>query len=1395
HTKHLVFVLALVHSLHRDAVATTIGNSTTLVVTITAHHAVYDGWSVPLIVKDLFAILSGHVPRPAPSSRPFLQFLAAVDPLATEVYWTGSLTAIKSSERGFLPSISHPSATDGALSTGPAFKDLTVAIAPSLTDIKRAAHGFGVTPATMAKAAWAMVLHKFTRVDDVVFGWVVSGRQVPVRGIERMAGAFVNTVPAPFSINPSLALASFLKTTHASHIDSLPHSHVSMSNILKWLNKQTSDQLMDSLLVFQNNESVPDTVTTDSFSVRWIDRSGNISDYPLTVEVVFANDSSASVSLAYKATMFSDEIVASIGECLASTIARMCDSASTNLMLGDLVGLSESEMAAVVALGTGPSVPLDPNTLLQHRFEHHAATTPDSIAIECGDNQITYGEANRRANVLAHQLRSLGVTRNVPVAILTSRSVEMIVGLLAILKADGVYVPIDASYPVHRIESMIADVSPLAIIHTVPATPLEASISASIRQVFMNQTDDGSHDGSAAPQSTNDGTALAYILFTSGSTGKPKGVTITHGGAVNTIDHVSRDIAAAAAHSKRYLLSSAMTFDYSMIQIFPCFDVGGCLVVPPELNFDAFKHCDVAMTTPSLINSMGAPDDYTNIRFLMSAGERITNSTIQLWRTRSRLYNGYGPTETAIVITTKLFNDDVPTIGKPIQNGFVMIMDKSGRPVPVGVAGELWIGGVGVSPGYVSRPDLTAERFTINPFFDNMRMYRSGDLVRWTANGELECFGRIDHQVKIRGIRIELDEITSTLDTHMAQVSASCATVKSDRIVVFVSPASVDIRAVRSTIESHLPAHMWPTLIVPLEQLPINNNGKIDRLALDAIEVSFETNETIQPAETETEMRLVDTWSRVLGVEVAKIGTNHTFFEAGGDSLKAIAVVSEAQKAGIEFSVKDLFEHPTIADLASAIDGDSLSKPKLKQPSALVSNSELAAVEARLKHFDIAAEEVENILPATPLQQVLLEWVKSQPHAFGATDVFEVRNVSLDQITDSWKRLSDLYETIRTRFVSTEYGVFQVILSPDSTHCEKPILLSDPSLLENISKPSFLETPDSSYIENRAFMSLYVAECYDSEQTLRVVITNHHAIYDGTCASFPFLDFYKLFSGESPQKRPSQRGLFEYVSSLDKVATAKYWQGLLHDHGDFARIPSIQVPGMETRKHLRYIPTAHAKRSLETDLQHMTSVARKRGATIGDLAQAAWGLTLSSICGKPKIAFGSLLSRRNAPVPNFDRTMGAFTNIIPVVLNCGPGSSVDNLLRAIQDQRVHSFDHMHVTFTELTSYAQAADIVDVIETMLLVQINPENSSLQSIAVTDAPGVPNIKHLGSIHPDYECMDQPLECVLEFEGGQPTFNFYYAAKIYDTSVIQRLADTFASHLLDIFSDDNVADPAQC
>ncbi|KAI9193058.1 uncharacterized protein BJ171DRAFT_466684 [Polychytrium aggregatum] len=1012
----------------RDAVATTIGNSTTLVVTITAHHAVYDGWSVPLIVKDLFAILSGHVPRPAPSSRPFLQFLAAVDPLATEEYWTGSLTAIKLSERGFLPSISHPSATDGALSTGPAFKDLTVAIAPSLTDIKRAAHGFGVTPATMAKAAWAMVLHKFTRVDDVVFGWVVSGRQVPVRGIERMAGAFVNTVPAPFSINPSLALASFLKTTHASHIDSLPHSHVSMSNILKWLNKQTSDQLMDSLLVFQNNESVPDTVTTDSFSVRWIDRSGNISDYPLTVEVVFANDSSASISLAYKATMFSDEIVASIGDCLASTIARMCDSASTNLMLGDLVGLSESEMAAVVALGTGPSVPLDPNTLLQHRFEHHAATTPDSIAIECGDNRITYGEANRRANVLAHQLRSLGVTRNVPVAILTSRSVEMIVGLLAILKADGVYVPIDASYPVHRIESMIADVSPLAIIHTVPATPLEASISASIRQVFMNQTDDGSHDGSAAPQSTNDGTALAYILFTSGSTGKPKGVTITHGGAVNTIDHVSRDIAAAAAHSKRYLLSSAMTFDYSMIQIFPCFDVGGCLVVPPELNFDAFKHCDVAMTTPSLINSMGAPDDYTNIRFLMSAGERITNSTIQLWRTRSRLYNGYGPTETAIVITTKLFNDDVPTIGKPIQNGFVMIMDKSGRPVPVGVAGELWIGGVGVSPGYVSRPDLTAERFTINPFFDNMRMYRSGDLVRWTANGELECFGRIDHQVKIRGIRIELDEITSTLDTHMAQVSASCATVKSDRIVVFVSPASVDIRAVRSTIESHLPAHMWPTLIVPLEQLPINNNGKIDRLALDAIEVSFETNETIQPAETETEMRLVDTWSRVLGVEVAKIGTNHTFFEAGGDSLKAIAVVSEAQKAGIEFSVKDLFEHPTIADLALFIDQRS---PLIDEDPLDLDSVELIDTELKttiLEHHGLTPDDVDDVLPVTFMQEAMLVSTLKDPHGsvYFASSSWEIRGLDEKHIRDSWKILLGIYPVLRTRFVVADGHIYQV---------------------------------------------------------------------------------------------------------------------------------------------------------------------------------------------------------------------------------------------------------------------------------------------------------------------------------------------------------------------------------
>ncbi|KAL2912373.1 hypothetical protein HK105_208147 [Polyrhizophydium stewartii] len=884
-------------------------------VVVTIHHALYDGWSLPMIMRDLAAALDGHALEPRPAFRTVVDFIAAQDAAATEAFWTQQLVGLEPAQP---LSLGHSARTDDEDAP------LAQACSTPMAELQRAAQRAGVTVAVVLKAAWAATLRKFTRSHDVVFGEVLANRDIAVAGADRIVGPLLNTVPCRVVLDDTARAADLVASLQAQHGAVLSHSHAALVDVQRWAGVQGDGKLFNTLFVFENLPDGGDAADdgADVLSEEAGDGQSNQSlEYSFEL-ILFPSTNGVAISALFDHSHLSRSQAASILAEFDFGVQQLVSALADKDTVESLWTLSPVQQAMIARLSHGERVPL-PFTLVHHGFEARAKQHPDWRAVEHGDAHLSYGDLDACGCALAAALASHGVQRGSRVAVVMQRSIEFVVALVGVLKAGATIVPVDSSFPADRIQFMLDDASVCAIVTTASEADRVAQLSVGDRAVVVADArallESGvSFTPAAQHMATGDDVFLA--VYTSGSTGKPKGVPTPHIGAVNVLE-TFRPLFGNPAH-KRVQQFMAIGFDVAHREIWGALNNGCTIVLREKDAFKTIANVDMTHMTPTGLSGIGDPSKYPNLKCVVLCGEPCPAALKELWPPHVALYNAYGPTEVSFVSHLgKLERGQPITIGRPVGNDVVRILDGHLRQVPVGVVGEMVTSspGVQVSRGYINLPDLTAQRFVPDPFSPEpgARMFRTGDLGRLLPDGNFEILGRMDDQVKLKGYRIELDEVAAAM-MHHPRVSAAAAVVKDKtHLVGFVVPADVDHDELRDVVAAALPAYMVPAVFVGLAVMPTNTNGKTDKKALAAMHVEI----AVDALQTDTERALAAVWSQVLGVQVADIGRATSFFALGGDSISAIRLLKAIKEQFYVPTVSHamIFKHPQLARMAAAI--------------------------------------------------------------------------------------------------------------------------------------------------------------------------------------------------------------------------------------------------------------------------------------------------------------------------------------------------------------------------------------------------------------------------------------------------------------------------------------------
>jgi amino acid adenylation domain-containing protein/non-ribosomal peptide synthase protein (TIGR01720 family) len=898
-----------------------------------SHHILLDGWCRETLIREVFTLYEAYQQgtttqlKKAPPYRDYIAWLQKQDEKAAETFWRKELKGITTATRLGIERQSVPKDRwqETAEVTLPAGRELT-------EKLENLARKQQLTLNTLVQGAWGLLLSYYSGERDVIFGMPVSGRSAAIPGIEEIAGPFINTLPVLVHVAWEEMLDRYLQLLQKRQAEVRDFEHSSLLKVQGWSEIPHGTPLFENILVFENYPV--DTALQEKMGVGMniSAYAGFMSNhYPLTLTV--APRGELSFMATYDGGLFEPGSVERMQFHLRTLLENMVSAPKQRL--ADISLLTEAERYQMLREWNQTDVEY-PSFWVHELFAVQAAKTPQKVAVECGGKKETFAELNRRSNQLARFLKTLGVGPEVRVGICLERGVEMVVGLLGILKAGGAYVPLDPDYPQARLHFMITD----------------AQVSVLLTQKKFNDLWNGPAqkvclEDKRAEIEAKSGTDLvvklhpqnlAYVIYTSGSTGKPKGVGIVHQG-VSVLMHWARDVFGSDVLSGVFA-STSICFDLSVFEIFLPLSWGGKVIVAKNaLQLPQFKEMDeiaLVNTVPSamleLVRMEGVP---ASVKIVNLAGEALHPSLVkkiyEIANVES-VINLYGPSEDTTYSTYVKIDRNANggvTIGRPIAKTQAYVLDTEMRAVPVGVKGELWLGGEGLARGYLGRPELTADRFLPNPFSrrEGERLYGTGDQVRWTLEGNLEFLGRIDHQIKLRGYRIELGEIEAALQSHdqirQAVVLAREDAAGSKRLVAYLvghsetrSPNSADLR---KYLGKRLPDYMVPSAFVFLNEIPLTSNGKVDRKALlESEEVGAQID--FSPSD-EVELELATIWESLLNV--SHVGRRQTFFELGGHSLLAIRLIKRIQeKFGRELPLSAVFEAATIEQMSGLLRGD-----------------------------------------------------------------------------------------------------------------------------------------------------------------------------------------------------------------------------------------------------------------------------------------------------------------------------------------------------------------------------------------------------------------------------------------------------------------------------------------
>ncbi|WP_342552941.1 amino acid adenylation domain-containing protein [Paenibacillus sp. FSL R7-0652] len=1333
-------------------------------------HILMDGWCLAQLTQELFETYSNLA-----SGKPlaedngadydaYIEWLEKQDEQAAAAYWTEFLT-------GYEGQTVLPGQKEAVLNDKFTADHVTAELGRELSRrMDRVARGHQITVNTLLQAAWGVLLQKYNGTNDAVFGSVVAGRPAEIPGVESMIGLFINTVPVRVSSEADTLFADLMTKMQERALESGRYEYYPLYEIqARSVQKQN---LINHIIAFENypvDEQMEKAGDQQHGDLTIADvQMEEQTNYNFNVTVAPGDE--IEIRFDFNAEVFDKDSIERLKGHLVHLLEQV--TANPEITVGELELVTEAEKVDLLERFNDTMTEFPRGKTLIQLFEEQAGRIPDAAAISLNGQELTYHELNERVNRLARTLRCSGISKGSLVAIMAERSIEMVVGMLAAHKAGAAYVPIDPDYPEERIRFLLEDSgAQVLLIQSRLCKRLAGSESVILLDDESFYHEDGTNliPGTAA-------TDLACIIYTSGTTGRPKGNLVSHRSIVRIVRNTNYIEITERDH---VLQLSSYSFDGAIFDIFGALTNGARLVLVPRETVleigqlaDLIQHeqISVMLITTAFFNVLVDVnvDCLRDVRAILFGGERVSVGHVRKALAHigpGRLNHLYGPSEST-VYTTYLpvdFVDEsavtVP-IGRPISNTTVYIVDSRNKLLPVGVAGELCIGGEGLVQGYNNRPELTAEKFVDNPFVSGERMYRTGDLAKWLSDGTIEYVGRTDDQVKIRGFRIELGEIEAQLQkvegirkaTVLARENNSgekqlCAYYEAD--------FEISTSELKNILSQELPAYMIPGYLIQLERLPLTTNGKVDRSSLPLPEESLQPGEEHTPPRTPLEASLAGIWKSVLGLE--HIGVYDDFFDLGGHSLRATTLVSRVhQELNVELPLRDVFRYSRLEEMALAI----------------------SRIEERVfSSIPLAESRAYYPLSSAQKRLFILNQLEGADQSYNMPGVLLLEG-SMDRslLEKAFRELIARHETLRTGFEVLQGETIQRIYENVEFNVQYRHVSEEkaPEIIQDFIRPFDLAKPPLL----RAELVELAAERY------LLMFDMHHIISDGVSMDVFVGELVRLYEGESLE--PLRIQYKDYAvwqqSDAQKVQLKReeaYW--LDRYQGE---LPVLEMPTDYPRPAVQSFEGQTLTSFVDEETNEgLKRLAAQSGTTLYMVLLAAYTVLLHKYTGQDDLIVGTSIAGRTHG--DTQPLIGMFVNTLALRNYPASEKTFLSYLEEVKETTLGAYEHQNYPFEELVDKVQVSRDLSrnpLFDTMFSLQnLEDKEVELEGLKLSPYPS------------EYGSAKFDLSVDVAEENGGLECSFEFATALYKESTIRRLSTHFGQLLTAVVSrpDAKIAD----
>ncbi|WP_329625052.1 amino acid adenylation domain-containing protein [Streptomyces sp. NBC_01255] len=1320
------------------------------------HHIVIDGMGVALVTRragELYTAASAGEQAPAPGDRSLARLVAADRAYRTSeqhakdrAWWAdrmaGRTEPVRLVERGASPMTRR--------------LRRTTELDPRDVDrLHAAARSAGVRPSRVLLAAVAAYLHRVSGEQDLVLGLPIAARQDEISAT--VPGMVSNIVPLRLAVGPAVTGAALVAHVRDAVADAVAHGRYRAEDLARDLGlvDGVPELVGPTVNILPRPEGLlfaaEGTEHAAELRPEWL---GPVSD----LAVNFAetrHGQGLAVHLDADADVCDEAALAGHERRFLALLHAFTGDLGRPIGHLDLTSAAERTLV-LDEFGVAPCE--SPELSWPAAFERQVRRGPDAVALVCEDRELTYAELNASANRLARLLAARGVGAEDVVGVALPRSPELVVALLAVMKAGAAYLPLDADHPRDRIAYMLSDAGARTVL-TVRDLAGELPASEGVTHLLLD--DPATADALAAQAAGDPGVPVvldqaAYVIYTSGSTGRPKGVVVPHDGVGSLIATATERIGITA--DSRVVQFASVGFDVTVWDLIMSLCVGGRIIVVPAerrvagpalTDYIAHHRATHMILPPSLVSALPQECELPAGAVLVVGTEAVPSELIARWDGRLRVVVAYGLTEASVNSTLWIAEPDRPgpaPIGRPDPNTRAYVLDTALRPTPAGAEGELYVAGRGLARGYLGRHGLTSERFVADPYGEpGTRMYRTGDRVRWGADGNLEFLGRADGQIKIRGHRIEPGEIESAL-MACPGIAQAAVLAREDhrgvkRLVAYLvaeadgAEAEAAVTAARAQVTDELPDHMVPSAVVLLDgPLPLTPNGKLDSKALP--EPRWTAMTGADTPGTPAETALAALFAEVLGLP--SVGVHDSFFELGGDSIVAIQLVNRAREAGLTITPREVFRNRTVAALARIA-------------------GETATATAPRVELDAAA------LPVSPLQEGFFFHAEFDDRAADLYVVQELLDLSgpvdPERLRRSLQLLLDRHPLLRASFRQLPGGEIVQRLDDHVTlpwrEADTATTGLDALLRADRAERFALDRPP-----------LLRATLIRDGRRHRLLLTLHHIVADGWSVSVLLRELTAAYEGVALPEPVAPEPYLSWLAGRDRDAARAAWAEALAGLAGPTRLPELSTMGTAEAP----ARPEHVDTRLPQDLaDELTAYARTHGLTLSTVLNGAWGLLLGALTGTDDVVFGTTVSGRTTEVAGLDSAVGLFINTIPARVTLRADETLTDLLRRVQDEHTALLDHQHLGLTDIQRVAGGGELFDT----LVVMENYPTGDRPAGQGPDDLRITGAEVLDAVH-------YPLALVVEPADGGLLLRFKHDAVRLDQVAVAVLAGRYTALL---------------